>query len=176
MTDLIVPESGPEDESFPEGEQPDGVAVRRDKHGVLRDSKGRLVKGSPAIPNGGRKTGKSPHRKFTWDVKAICESYNYNPIEGLIHTAATTENLTLKYKCDAELLRYCAPTLRSTEIKTEETKQVVFTWASDPTTVPTINADGTPVVEHRPEAVYEAGTVLDEVYAALQHKPSDSTN
>jgi hypothetical protein len=141
--------------------------MSEDEKPVMRDEKGRIIKGSGFIPGAGRKTGQSPHRKFTWDVKQLCEESGANPFQTMIDIMQDEENSPkLRQTAASELARYIAPQLKSMEIKSETQTQVVFAWADGPA-IPTINSDGTPVIEHRPVVPLKPGRVADEVASLL---------
>jgi hypothetical protein len=135
--------------------------------GVIRDERGRITKGSKRIPGNGKKLG-SPYRAMNWDVKALCEEAGFNPFQAMIQLAQTARSEKIQYQARAELMKYAAPQLKSVDLKTEAAQRVVFTWASNPAEIPTLDADGNTLVEHRPEIEVDPPSgIVEEIWQEI---------
>jgi hypothetical protein len=105
---------------------------------------------------------------MNWDVKALCEEAGFNPFEAMIELAQTACSEKIQYQARAELMKYAAPQLGSVDLKTDTAQRVVFTWASTPDEIPTIDADGSPVIEHRPAVAVDAPEgIAEQVWAEI---------
>lgn len=143
------------------------MSLEPEQKPVLRDEKGRVMKGSGGVPGAGKKPG-SPYKKFVWDVKQLCEDSGANPFQVMIDIMNDPDNTPkLRMTAASELGKYVAPQLKSLEVKTEQATTVTFAWADSHTQIPTHNPDGSPVIEYHPVIDIEPGTVAEKVQSLL---------